>query len=99
MAILGEAPTPAADVNTFRSCFGAQGTALQIHNAGSIKPILESSLDAMTVVDGRARSSSRFDLWVHPISQSADDGDVDGFLELLAAAAAGDDQRHAAART
>ena len=49
VAILGEAPTPAADVNTFRSCFGAQGTALQIHNAGSIKPILESSLDAMTV--------------------------------------------------
>ena len=26
-----------------------QGTALKIHNAGSIKPILESSLDAMTV--------------------------------------------------
>ena len=72
-------PTPAADVNTFRSCFGAQGTALKIHNAGSIKPILESSLDAMTVAMV-APQLSHFDLWVHPISESADDGDVDGFL-------------------
>ena len=47
LAIVGEAPTPASDVNTFRSCFGTQGTSLKIHNAGSIKPILESSLDAM----------------------------------------------------
>ena len=84
VAILGEAPTPAADVNTFRSCFGAQGTALVIHNAGGMKPILESSLDAMTVAMV-APALSRFDLWVHPISPSADDGDVDGFLELLAA--------------
>src|SRR4051812_27679548 len=84
VAILGEAPTPAADVNTFRSCFGAQGTSLQIHNAGSIKPILESSLDAMTVAMV-APALSRFDLWVHPISPSADDGDIDGFLKLLAA--------------
>jgi subtilase family serine protease len=84
VAILGEAPTPAADVNTFRSCFGAQGTALQIHNAGSLKPILESSLDAMTVAMV-APALSRFDLWVHPISPSADDGDIDGFLKLLAA--------------
>jgi subtilase family serine protease len=84
VAILGEAPTPAADVNTFRSCFGAQGTALQIHNAGSIKPILESSLDAM-IVAMVAPALSHFDLWVHPISPSADDGDIDGFLKLLAA--------------
>src|SRR4051794_10757133 len=84
VAILGEAPTPAADVNTFRSCFGAQGTGLQIHNAGSIKPILESSLDAMTVAMV-APALSHFDLWVHPISPSADDGDIDGFLQLLAA--------------
>src|SRR3954469_18890684 len=84
VAILGEAPTPAADVNTFRSCFGAEGTALKIHNAGSIKPILESSLDAMTVAMV-APALSRFDLWVHPISPSADDGDIDGFLKLLAA--------------
>ena len=27
---------------------------------------------------------SRFDLWVHPISESDDDGDVEGFLALLA---------------
>src|SRR4051794_22742086 len=84
VAILGEAPAPAADVNTFRSCFGATGSALQIHNAGSIKPILESSLDAMTVAMV-APQLSHFDLWVHPISPSADDGDLDGFLELLAA--------------
>ena len=56
VAIVGEAPTPASDVNTFRSCFGTQGTALKIHNAGSIKPILESSLDAMIALDGRARA-------------------------------------------
>jgi subtilase family serine protease len=77
VAILGEAPTPAADVNTFRSCFGAGGTGLKIHNAGSIKPILESSLDAMTVAMV-APALSRFDLWVHPIS------DIDDFLALLA---------------
>ena len=84
MAILGEAPTPAADVNTFRSCFGAQGTALQIHNAGSIKPILESSLDAM-VVSMVAPQLDRFDLWVQPIDEDSDDGDVLGFLKMLAA--------------
>jgi kumamolisin len=27
---------------------------------------------------------SRFDLWVHPLSESDDDGDVEGFLKLLA---------------
>src|SRR3954453_351887 len=84
LAIVGEAPTPAADVNTFRSCFGTQGTSLKIHNAGSIKPILESSLDAMTV-SMVAPQLAHFDLWVHPISPSADDGDIDGFLKLLAA--------------
>src|SRR3954463_1176280 len=77
VAILGEAPTPAADVNTFRSCFGAGGTGLKIHNAGSIKPILESSLDAMTVAMV-APALSHFDLWVHPINT------VDDFLALLA---------------
>src|SRR4051794_33979371 len=77
VAILGEAPTPAADVNTFRSCFGAGGTGLKIHNAGSIQPILESSLDAMTVAMV-APQISRFDLWVHPINT------VDDFLALLA---------------
>ena len=47
LAIVGEAPTVASDVDAFRSCFGTQGTALKMHNAGSIKPIIESSLDAM----------------------------------------------------
>ena len=83
LAIVGEAPTPASDVNTYRSCFGTQGTALKIHNAGSIKPIIESSLDAMTV-SMVAPKLSNFDLWVHPLSESDDDGDVLGFLEMLA---------------
>jgi subtilase family serine protease len=83
LAIVGEAPTPASDVNTFRSCFGTQGTALKIHNAGSIKPISESSLDAM-VASMVAPALSHFDLWVHPISEGDDDGDVEGFLQLLA---------------
>ena len=83
MAIVGEAPTVAADVNTFRSCFGATGTSLKIHNAGSIKPILESSLDAM-VVSMVAPKLANFDLWVHPIDEEDDDGDAEGFLQLLA---------------
>ncbi len=83
LAIVGEAPTPAADVNTFRSCFGAQGTSLKIHNAGSIKPILESSLDAM-VASMVAPALARFDLWVHALDESDDDGDVEGFLLMLA---------------
>src|SRR4051794_13188618 len=83
LAIVGEAPTPASDVNTYRSCFGTEGTSLKIHNAGSIKPILESSLDAMTV-SMVAPKLSHFDLWVHPISESDDDGDVLGFLAMLA---------------
>ena len=83
LAIVGEAPTPSSDVNTFRSCFGTTGTSLTTHNAGSIKPIVESSLDAMvssTVVPKLAG----FDLWVQPLSESDDDGDAEGFLQLLA---------------
>jgi kumamolisin len=83
VAIVGEAPTPASDVNTYRDCFGFQGTALSVHNAGSIQPILESSLDAMTV-SMVAPSLASFDLWVHPINEDSDDGDVQGFLQLLA---------------
>jgi kumamolisin len=83
VAIVGEAPTPASDVNTYRDCFGFQGTALAIHNAGSVQPILESSLDAMTVAMV-APALSAFDLWVHPINEEEDDGDVLGFLQLLA---------------
>jgi kumamolisin len=83
LAIVGEAPTLAADVNTFRSCFGAGGTALKIHNAGSIKPILESSLDAM-VASMVAPKLAAFDLWVKPLAEDDDDGDAEGFLQLLA---------------
>jgi subtilase family serine protease len=83
LAIVGEAPTPASDVNAFRSCFGTTGTSLKIHNAGSIKPIVESSLDAM-VASTVAPKLANFDLWVHPLSESDDDGDALGFLSLLA---------------
>jgi subtilase family serine protease len=84
LAIVGEAPTPASDVDAYRSCFGFQGTALDIHGAGSIQPILESSLDAM-VASSVAPQLAGFDLWVSPLSESADDGDVLGFLGMLAA--------------
>jgi kumamolisin len=83
LAIVGEAPTPASDVNTYRSCFGTAGTSLKIHNAGSIKPIIESSLDAM-VSSMVVPKLAGFDLWVQPLNESADDGDVEGFLKLLA---------------
>ena len=72
-----------SDVNQYRSCFGAEGTALKIHNGSGIKPIIESSLDAM-VVSMVAPKLERFDLWVHPINEDADDGDVLGFLKMLA---------------
>ena len=83
VAIVGEAPTVSSDLNTFRTCFGLTGTGLKTHNAGSIQPILESSLDTM-VVSMVAPQLERFDLWVHPLSESNDDGDVLGFLRLLA---------------
>ena len=84
LAIVGEAPTPSSDVNQYRNCFGSQGTALKIHNGSGIQPILESSLDAM-MVSMVAPQLDRFDLWVHPINEDADDGDVIGFLKMLAA--------------
>lgn len=84
LAIVGEAPTPSSDVNVFRNCFGLHGTPLKIHNGSGIQPILESSLDAM-VVSMVAPQLDRFDLWVHPINEDADDGDVLGFLKMLAA--------------
>ncbi len=84
LAIVGEAPTPSSDVNQFRNCFGAQGTSLKIHNGSGIKPIIESSLDAM-VVSMVAPQLDRFDLWVQPLSENSDDGDVLGFLKMLAA--------------
>jgi subtilase family serine protease len=79
LAILGEAPTLTNDVSTFRSCFGFQGTSLKIHNAGSIKPILESSLDAMTVAMV-APKLNRLDLWVKQLGQD----NPQGVIELLA---------------
>jgi kumamolisin len=84
LAIVGEAPTPVADLNAYRSCFGLPGTALKVHNAGSIQPILESSLDAQTVALV-APQLSNLDLWVQNLDDNADDGDVDGFLEMIAA--------------
>ena len=79
LAILGEAPTPTNDVTTYRNCFGFQGTSLKIHNAGSIKPILESSLDAMTVAMV-APKLNRLDLWVKQLGQN----NPQGVIELLA---------------
>ncbi len=79
VAILGEAPTPTNDVSTFRNCFGFQGTSLKIHNAGGIKPILESSLDAMTVAMV-APKLNRLDLWVKQLGQD----NPQGAIELLA---------------
>jgi subtilase family serine protease len=84
LAIVGEAPTPTADVNQFRNCFGAQGTSLKIHNGSGIKPIIESSLDAM-VVSMVAPQLNRFDLWVQPLGENSDDANVLGFLKMLAA--------------
>jgi subtilase family serine protease len=79
VAILGEAPTPTNDVTTFRNCFGFQGTSLKIHNAGNIKPILESSLDAMTVAMV-APKLNRLDLWVKQLGQA----NPQGAIQLLA---------------
>ncbi len=79
LAILGEAPTPINDVTAYRTCFGFPGTALQIHGASNIKPILESSLDAMTVAMV-APKLSRLELWVKALGKT----DPQGALELLA---------------
>jgi kumamolisin len=79
LAILGEAPTPTSDVTAFRNCFGFQGTSLKIHGASNIAPILESSLDAMTI-SMVAPKLARLDLWVKALGQS----DPQGALELLA---------------
>jgi kumamolisin len=84
LAIVGEGPTPSSDVNQFRNCFGAQGTSLKLHNGSGIKPIIESSLDAM-VVSMVAPQLDRFDLWIQPIGENSDDANVLGFLKMLAA--------------
>ncbi len=79
LAILGEAPTPVSDVTAYRNCFGFAGTALQIHGASGIAPILESSLDAMTVAMV-APKLSRLDLWVKALGKA----DPLGAVKLLA---------------
>jgi subtilase family serine protease len=84
LAIVGEAPTPLADVALFRDCFGFAGTPLRIHGGAGVQPILESSLDAM-VVSAVAPQLASFDLWVRPLADSSDDGDVGAFLQLLGA--------------
>ena len=83
VAIVGAGPTVNNDLTTFRNCFGFDGTSLQIHNGQNLKPILESSLDSQ-VIAMVAPKLSRFDLWAHSINESADDGDVLGFLQMLA---------------
>ena len=83
LAIVGEAPTPPADVALFRDCFGFAGTPLRTHGGAGVQPILESSLDAM-VVSAVAPRLAAFDLWVRPLVDDQDDGDVGGFLQLLA---------------
>jgi subtilase family serine protease len=82
LAIVGSGPTPTADVDQYRSCFGFDGTPLKIHGGSGVQPIIESSLDAM-VVSMVAPQLDRFDLWVRDIDEDADDGDVLGFLKLL----------------
>ncbi len=79
VAILGEAPTPVNDVTAFRNCFGFPGTALKIHNGSNIAPILESSLDAMTV-SMVAPQLAHLNLWVKALGQA----DPEGALKLLA---------------
>ena len=97
LAIVGEAPTPASDVNQYRNCFGAEGTALKIHNGSGIKPILESSLDAMVVsmVASEARA-------VRPLGPPDQRGRRRRrrarLPEDAGVAAPGDHQRRAAAR-
>jgi len=79
IAILGEGPTPADDVTAYRNCFGFQGTSLTVHNGSNLSPILESSLDAMTIAMV-APKLSRLDLWVKALGEN----DPQGALELLA---------------
>jgi kumamolisin len=84
LAIVGEAPTPLADVELFRKCFGFEGTPLAIHGGNGVQPILESSLDAM-VVSMVAPRLAGFDLWVSSLNDTSEDGDVEGFERLLEA--------------
>ena len=93
VAILGEAPTPSSDVTAYRNCFGFQGTTLTIHGGSGITPILESSLDAMTLAMV-APKLARLDLWVKALGQN----DPARGARAACRAAAGDDERHPAAQ-
>jgi subtilase family serine protease len=84
LAIVGEGPTPLPDLTLFRDCFGLAGTPLHIHGGAGVQPILESTLDA-SVVSAVAPKLASFDLWVRPLAETSDDGDVGGFLQLLGA--------------
>ena len=92
VAILGEAPTPGDDVTAYRNCFGFQGTTLKIHGGSGITPILESSLDAMTLAMV-APKLARLDLWV----KAARPERSSGRARAAGRAAAGHDERHSAA--
>jgi kumamolisin len=84
VAIVGEGPTRLADLALFRDCFGLAGTRLHIHGGAGVQPILESSLDAM-MVSAVAPKLAAFDMWVRPLAETSDDGDVGRFLQLLGA--------------
>ncbi len=84
LAIVGEGPVPLPDLGLFRDCFGFGGTELHIHGGRGVQPIIESSLDTMVVSMVAPRLAS-FDLWVRPLQDDALDGDVEAFLQLLAA--------------
>jgi kumamolisin len=84
VAIVGQGPTRLADLGLFRDCFGFAGTSLHMHGGAGVQPILESSLDAM-MVSAVAPKLAAFDLWVRPLAETSDDGDVGKFLQLLGA--------------
>jgi kumamolisin len=84
LAIVGQGPTRLADLTLFRDCFGFAGTPLRMHGAANVPPILESSLDAM-MISAVAPKLAAFDLWVRPLAETSDDGDVGRFLQLLGA--------------
>jgi kumamolisin len=84
VAIVGQGPTRPADLTLFRDCFGFAGTPLRMHGGAGMAPILESSLDAM-MISTVAPKLAAFDLWVRPLAETSDDGDVGRFLQLLGA--------------
>jgi subtilase family serine protease len=84
IAIVGEGPAVTSDLNTFRNCFGFQGTSLGQSGSTSLQPILESALDTQ-VVSMVAPQLAHFYLYIHPIDEGSDDGDLLGFLKMVEA--------------